>query len=116
MEMMNNVKHKVFISFYHHDDEKYKECIEYLFDDKIINKSVSDGEFDSNNKDEYIKRLIRENKITDSSIIIVLVGRNTKRRKHVDWEIYAGLRRSIYGSSALIGVILPEININNYMC
>ncbi|MCM1226993.1 MAG: TIR domain-containing protein [Clostridium sp.] len=56
----------------------------------IINKSVMSGEYDPDNSDEYVKRLIREDKISDSYVVVVLVG-NTKNRKHVDWEIYAGL-------------------------
>ena len=58
-----NVRHKVFISFYHHDDQKYKDYIDAHLSSNIINKSVSDGEYDSDNSDEYIKRLIREDKI-----------------------------------------------------
>ena len=82
----NKEKHKVFISFYHHDDEKYKEYIDKYLSGNIINKSVMDGEYDPDNSDEYIKRLIREDKVSDSSVIVVLVGANTKGRKHVDWE------------------------------
>ena len=99
----SKTKHKVFISFYHHDDQKYKNYI-----DTYINKSVSDGEYSTDNSDEYIKRMIREDKVSDSSVIVVLVGPNTKKRKHVDWEIYAGLRSSINGSSGLVGILLPE--------
>ena len=102
-------KHKVFTSFYHHDDQKYKDYIDYWFGDKIINKSVMENEYNPDNRDEYIKRLIREDKVSDSSVIIVLVGPNTRRRKHVDWEIYAGLRSSVNGSSGLVGVLLPEL-------
>ena len=51
----------------------------------------------------------REDKISDSSVIVVLVGSNTRKRKHVDWEIYAGLRASIKGNSGLVGVLLPEL-------
>ena len=105
------VRHKVFISFYHHDDQKYKDYIDAHLSSNIINKSVSDGEYDSDNSDEYIKRLIREDKISDSSVIVVLVGPNTWRRKHVDWEIYAGLRDSINGSAGLVAVMLPELRI-----
>lgn len=105
----NKEKHKVFISFYHHDDQEYKVYIDKYLSGNIINKSVMDGEYDPDNSDEYIKRLIREDKVSDSSVIVVLVGANTKGRKHVDWEIYAGLRASINGSSGLVGIILPEI-------
>lgn len=106
---MTASKHKVFISFYHADDQVYKDYIERSFSSQIINKSVKMGECDPDDSDQYIKRLIREEKVSDSSVIIVLVGPNTRRRKHVDWEIYAGLKASINGSSGLIGIILPEL-------
>lgn len=102
-------KHKVFISFYHHDDQYYKDYIDTYLSRNIINKSVMSGEYDPDNSDEYIKRLIREDKISDSSVIVVLVGNNTKNRKHVDWEIYAGLRASINGNAGLIGIFLPSV-------
>lgn len=111
----NNVtKHKVFVSYYHSDDQVYKNYIYDNFKDKIINKSVMNNDINSDNGDEYIKRLIREDYISDSSVVVVLVGKNTKTRKHVDWEIYAGLRGSINGNSGLIGILLPEMeNYNN---
>ena len=101
-------KHKVFISFYHYEDQKYKDVLDNILSGKIINKSVMNGEYDPDNSDLYIKRLIREDKVSDSSVVVVLVGPNTRKRKHVDWEIYAGLRASINGSSGLVGVLLPE--------
>lgn len=103
-------RHKVFISFYHHDDQTYKDYIDKYLSRNIINKSVMNGEYSTDNSDEYIKRLIREDKISDSSVVVVLVGPNTKNRKHVDWEIYAGLRPSINGNSGLIGIFLPTIH------
>lgn len=105
----NTQRHKVFISFYHHDDQAYKNYIDKYLSRNIINKSVSDGEYSTDNSDEYIKRLIREEKISDSSVVVVLVGPNTKNRKHVDWEIYAGLRSSINGNSGLVGIFLPTM-------
>lgn len=109
----NNQRHKVFLSFYHHDDQKYKDYIDNHFARDIINKSVFDGEYDPDDSDEYVKRLIREDKVSDSSVIVVLVGPHTKERKHVDWEIYAGLRKSVNGSSGLIGILLPDFPLTN---
>lgn len=109
MYSYNKQRHKVFISYYHQDDQIYKDYIDKYLSSNIINKSVKAGEYDTNNSDEYIKRLIREDKISDSSVVIVLVGPNTRCRKHVDWEIYAGLRASINGSSGLIGIFLPTV-------
>lgn len=109
--MYNNTiqKHKVFISYYHHDDQYYKNYIDQYLSRNIVNKSVMFGEYDSENSDEYVKRLIREDKISNSSVIVVLVGPNTKKRKHVDWEIYAGLRKSINGNSGLVAIFLPTL-------
>lgn len=111
-EMIINyrVKHKTFISFYHHDDQDYKEYIDKRLSTNIINKSVDDGEYDPDDSDEYVKRLIREEKVSDSSVVVVLVGPNTYKRKHVDWEIYAGLRESVNGRSGLVGIILPKFD------
>ena len=109
----NKPKHKVFISFYHHDDQKFKNYIDTYLCSNIINKSVAYGEYDSEDSDSYIKRLIREEKISDSSVVVVLVGPNTRKRKHVDWEIYAGLRGSINGNSGLIGILLPDFPLTN---
>ncbi len=103
-------KHKVFISFYHYDDQVYKNYIDKYLSGNIINKSVTEGEYNPDNSDEYVKRLIREDKVSDSSVIVVLVGPNTRKRKHVDWEIYAGLRQSVNGSAGLVGIMLPEIS------
>ena len=103
-------KHKVFISFYHQDNQWYKNYIDTYLSAGIINKSVQNGEYNPDNSDEYIKRLIRDEKVSDSSVVVVLLGPNTKKRKHVDWEIYAGLRASVNGSSGLVGIILPEFS------
>ena len=95
-------KHRVFISYYH-EDEFYRNKFEELFGDIFINTSVKYGEIDDRLSTEYIKRLIREKHITNSSVVVVLCGPKTFCRKHVDWEIYAGL----YNNAGLIGLILP---------
>ena len=109
-------KHKVFISYRHRNeryypydaDACYKKELEQRLSLFCINKSVENNEYDTDLSDEYIKRLIREEKVSDSSVIIVLCGPETWSRKHVDWEIYAGLRASVNGRSGLIGVLLPN--------
>lgn len=100
-------RHKVFISYYHNDDQAYRDEFEKRYGHLFIPKSVKLGDIDSDLSDEYIKRLIRENYITDSSVIVVLVGPNTKLRKHVDWEISAGLSNNAGDYSGLIAFLLP---------
>lgn len=101
-------KHRLFISYYH-EDEYYRNKFEELFGDLFINTSVKYGEIDDSLSTEYIKRLIREKHITNSSVVVVLCGPKTYCRKHVDWEIYAGL----YNNAGLIGLILPNHNDYN---
>lgn len=101
-------RHKVFISFYHKDDEWYRSKFERDFGHLFIAKSVPAGGIASDNSDDYIKRLIREGYIEDASVVLVLVGPKTKCRKHVDWEIWAGLSRKVSGYSGLLGVLLPS--------
>lgn len=99
-------KHKLFISYYHKDDEKYRNRFEELFRDLFINKSVKIGDISEDVSTEYIKRLIRENYISDTSVVVVLIGPHTHCRKHVDWEISAGL----LNNTGLVGLILPTHN------
>lgn len=101
-------RHKVFISYYHKDDQFYRDRFETLFGHLFINKSVENGDIGSDASDEYIKRLIQEEYISDASVVIVLCGPNTWRRKHVDWEISAGLNKKVGGYSGLIGIHLPS--------
>jgi hypothetical protein len=73
MTQNNSTKHKVFISYYHDDDQSYKEKFEELFGDIFTNKSVSDGDIDDDLSADYIKRLIQEGYISDTSVLVVLV-------------------------------------------
>jgi len=103
----DNTKHKVFLSFYH-KDQNYKDDFERKFGHVFINKSVKKGEINPDLSTEYIKRLIQEDKITGTSVIVVLIGPKTYCRKHVDWEISAALNKKVGGYSGLIGILLPE--------
>lgn len=103
-------RHKVFISYYHYEDQYYKNEFERLFGNIFINKSVGDGEIDSDLSTDYIKRLIQLDYLTDTSVLLVLVGKNTWRRKHVDWEISAALSKKVGGYSGLVGLLLPGFN------
>jgi hypothetical protein len=98
----------VFISYYHKDDQNYRNWFEKLFENLFISKSVEPGDIDSDNSTEYIKRLVQEGFISDASVVVVLVGPNTWKRKHVDWEISAGLNRKVGGYSGLMGLCLPN--------
>ena len=91
----NISKRKTFISYYHYEDQEFKEKFKNLFDDLITHKSVEDGDIDSDNSDGYIKQLIQKDFLVDTTVIVVLIGPNTKHRKHVDWEISGALNPKV---------------------
>lgn len=101
-------KRKLFISYYHHDDQRYKEKFVNLTSDLIVNKSVEDGDIDSDVSDDYIKQLIQKGFLSDTTVLIVLIGNKTKCRKHVDWEISGALNQKVGDQYAgLLGLLLP---------
>jgi hypothetical protein len=101
-------RHKVFISYFHRDDECCRNEFERRYGHLFISKSVQPGDIASDLSSDYIKRLIREGYITYSSVVVVLIGPNTRLRKHVDWEISAGLSKKVRGYSGLVGFLLPS--------
>ena len=88
---------KVFISYYHDDDQFYKNSLigtNYLYD-IFVDNSVNTGDIDDENMtDEEIRVKIRDEYIKDADVFILLCGRNTKHRKHVDWEIHAAMYKN----------------------
>lgn len=108
----SQVRHKAFVSYYHRADQAYRDALEKWFGHVFISKSVQPGDIDSDLSSEYIKRLIQNGYITDTSVLIVLVGARTYCRKHVDWEISAALSNKVGGHSGLIGILLPDIPIS----
>ncbi len=85
--------HKVFISYYHDNDQGYKEqLVKFGKDNSIfMDASVDTRDISDDLSDERIREIIRDGYLRDSTVTIVLVGTETKRRKHVDWEIYSSM-------------------------
>ena len=105
--------HKVFISHHHDNDQAYKDLlVEFGEENQIfIDRSVDTGDIFDDLSDEYIRELIRDEYLRDSTVTIVLVGTETRRRKHVDWEIYSSMYDgSINKKSGVVAIELPSTN------
>ena len=110
------MQHKVFISYHHKDDyevcnfvTKYSNSYENTFIKRIVGNEYG-TEINSNNP-EYTMRVIRENYLTDSTVTIVMIGKETYKRKYVDWEIASTLRNDQNNKrSGLVGIFLPGCN------
>ncbi len=124
--MSTTKRHRVFISYYHKDDQYYKDTLinmkEYdnekmqyisIFDDYSVHEDEID---DTGMTDEQIRCEIRDNYIKNATVLILLCGSNTKRRKHIDWEIHAAMYDSETNPKMGILVInLPSISNESKM-
>lgn len=113
-------RHKVFISYFHHDDQYYKNALtemrhingKYQFEPIFDDYSVDTGDIDdSHMTDEQIRVKIRDEYMKEATVLIVLCGQNTKKRKHVDWEIHTAMYDSdVNGQMGIIVLNLPSIH------
>ncbi|MBP5788885.1 MAG: TIR domain-containing protein [Neisseriaceae bacterium] len=104
-------RHNVFVSYHHDNDQYWRDRFENLFvnhDDIMVSKSVQIGDIPENTPTDRIRQIIRDNYLRDSTVTVVLIGTETWKRKHVDWEIGSSIRHTQYNSrSGLLGIILP---------
>lgn len=109
MAMPKVKRHKVFISFHHQQDQAYKDRFVELMKNDMVNRSVGEGDIDANIHIDTVRREIRDRFIADATVTVVLVGRCTWTRKHVDWEIQSSLRDTEHNlRNGLLGILLPD--------
>ena len=106
-----NNRHRVFASYYHAEDQDYRERFELLFSDIhdiMVSESVEIGDIDPYLNTETIRQKIRDEYLRDSTVTAVLVGSHTWQRKFVDWEIGSSIRHTEKNKrSGLLGIMLP---------
>ncbi len=104
-------RHNVFVSYYHEEDQHYRNRFETLFSkyyDIMESKSVEIDDINPNLKTETVYQQIRNDYLRNSTVTVVLVGTHTWRRKFVDWEIGSSIRQTEYNPrSGLLGILLP---------
>ena len=105
-------RHKVFVSYHHEDDEQHRNRFERAFADVydiMDSRSVTIGGIPKGLNTDEVARRIRDDYLRDATVTVVLIGEDTWRRKHVDWEIAATVRDTDTNPrSGLIGVLLPS--------
>ncbi len=103
--------HKVFISYHHGNDQYYKEYLVKMAREHriFVDMSVDTGDINENLPDSRIREIIRDDYLRNSTVTIVLVGSETARRKHVDWEIYSSMFDGIRNKkSGILAITLPS--------
>ncbi|MGL5268806.1 MAG: TIR domain-containing protein [Spiroplasma sp.] len=102
----------IFISYYYNEAreyiEKIKKFLETEFNDiNIIYERVNyklEGL-----DDKAITKIIRENYLRISNLVIILLSKNAWKRKHIDWELSASLRHTKSNSKKpVIAILTPD--------
>lgn len=104
--------HKVFISFHHANDQWYKdELVKWGTGNKVfIDGSVDMGEIPDNWDAQHIREYIRDNHLKDTTVTILLVGTETKNRKHIDWELFSSMYDGkVNKKSGILVINLPSV-------
>lgn len=111
--------HKVFVSFHHANDQKYKEgLVSWAEKNKVfIDGSVDMGEIPEDWDDQKIREYIRDEHLKDTTVTILLAGTETKNRKHIDWELYSSMYDgTVNKKSGIIVILLPSVKSEYYTC
>lgn len=104
--------HKVFVSFHHANDQLYKdELVKWGTENNVfIDGSVDMGEIPDNWDAQHIREYIRDNHLKDTTVTILLVGTETKNRKHIDWELFSSMYDGkVNKKSGILVINLPSV-------
>lgn len=116
--MFPEPQYKVYVSYNHSiEDQEYRNHFEEILlanQDVVIMKPAQIGNIDANLDVETIRQKIRDEYLRDSAVTVVLIGSETWKRRHVDWEIGASVRKTQDSpGSGLLGIILPTYPRND---
>jgi hypothetical protein len=106
-------RHRVFISYHHQNDQWAKDRLIELNDkfNFFIDCSVDTGDIPDDWDDQHIRMEIRDNYLRDSTVTLLLVGEETKNRKHIDWELYSSMFDGTRNKkSGIVVIMLPSTN------
>lgn len=109
--------HNVFISYHHANDQYGKEQLIALNTRYgiFLDQSVDTDDIDDDLYDSRIRELIRDEYLQDSTVTILLIGTETKNRKHVDWKIYSSIYDGkVNKKSGILVVNLATVNCTYY--
>ena len=109
---MTYKKTKVFISYHHANDQKYKKYLVELNNAHRIFEdcSVHTGDISDDLKSKSIRTKIRDEYLRDSEVTILLCGTETRFRKHIDWELKSSMiDGEVNEKSGILVINLPTV-------
>lgn len=88
---------RIFVSFHHKLNQKHADLIRQIIKKyNHIDITLNEGNKIDNEEsltDEQIRQKIRDKFLKDVDVTIVIVGSDSKNRKHIDWEIRSTIHK-----------------------
>ncbi|MDD3406589.1 MAG: TIR domain-containing protein [Methanomicrobium sp.] len=112
--------YKIFVSYDPENDQKYRDEFENIIACSEIStvESVQTEDIYKGDDVNTVRQKIREKILQDSVVTVVLVGKDTWKKKHIDLEIEASISQTESNPpSGLIGILLPtqsDLGNNQY--
>ena len=102
---------RVFISYHHKNEQYEKQNLLNLNNEHniFVDCSVDTGDIDENLEPQQIRQTIRRNYLSESTVLLLIVGKETKFRKHVDWELYSSMYNGPkFGRSGVVVLLASD--------
>ena len=101
---------KLFVCCDHGDAETYRLAFEQAFGHLFAPGSPPPAYLEASSAEAYAEDLRRLRLIEAATLMVVLVSRNARVSRRIDWEIATGLERNGDGpAAALLGIMLPDM-------
>ena len=108
---------RAFVSYHHGNDQAYKNALVEIAERNriFVDWSVDIGDISDDLDDQAVRRRIRDEYLRDSTVTILLVGLETRYRKHVDWELKSSMiDGAVNRRSGVVVISLPSTGCNYY--
>lgn len=108
---------RVFISYHHGNEQDAKQNILDLnrAHKIFLDCSVDTGDIDENLEPQQIRQTIRRKYLSESTVLLLIIGKETRFRKHVDWELYSSMYNGPkFGSSGVVVLHASDFESNYY--
>lgn len=109
-----------FISYYHKDDYKYVQELREVYQRITVSDYSMDKDIGYKNEDRIYEHI--KFRMNHCAVIIILIGKNTGKRKWVDWELWASLEpyrnkivryRDGFRPCGVLAIFLPGVKKHN---
>ena len=102
-------RRSVYFSFYRLEDQTFKSYAEKALGELFTDRTPERDELDPEDREAYARQLIAGGHLDRETVVVVLVGKSTRYRMQIDWDIHTALEPAPGMRCGLVGVLLPTL-------